>query len=299
MTQDDQSLMIGTAQFALPADHHLPRIMRQHPQYDYLYWNMIRALLADNAIADGPLIDIGANIGDTVGHFRRFSEGPVWGIEPHAGYFAYLKRNMAQFDDVRLSQAIVAPNAAQDRVRLSVNHGTGGSSLDPDKGEVFDGDRVSPQEIAEALTPDTVLKSDTDGFDGHIIGVVAEYMALRKVRPAIIAFEGPMRQQTEKGDIETHRHALHRLQQQGYRIHLLTNTGDPVGTVGSSASALDLMLDTHRNALMSGSMMCPYLDFICVAPGLGAHALFYPPRIEKALWSDIPQAKDAAAGPPR
>ncbi|WP_417209684.1 hypothetical protein [Antarctobacter sp.] len=292
MTQDDQTLTIGTARFDLPPDHHLPRIMREHPQYDYLYWNLIRALLADNAITDGPLIDIGANIGDTIGHFRRFSNGPVWGIEPHAGYFDYLERNMAQFSDVRLSHAIVVPDAAQDRVRLSINHGTGGSSLEADGGEIFDGTRVSPQEIAAALTPETVLKSDTDGFDGRIIGVVAEFMAQHKVRPAIVAFEGPTRRQTEKGETQTHRHALHRLQQLGYRIHMLTNTGYPVGTVGSSASALDLMLDTHRNALISGPMMCPYLDFICVAPGLGANALFYPPRVEKALWQGIPQPED-------
>lgn len=292
MAQDDQKLRIGSADLLLPPDHHLPRIMQQHPQYDYLYWNLIRVLLDDNTMSDGPLIDIGANIGDTISHFRRFSKGPVWGIEPHPGYFEYLERNMSQFSDVRLSHALVAPDAAQDRVRLSINHGTGGSSLEPDSGEVFAGPRVSPQQIAEALTPDTVLKSDTDGFDGHIISVVAEYMAQRKVRPAIIAFEGPTRRQTEQGEIQRHRHALHRLQQLGYRIHMLTNTGHPVGTVGTSASALDLMLDTHRNALLSGTMMCPYLDFICVAPGLGASALFYPPRVEKALWADIPQPED-------
>ncbi|SNS34928.1 FkbM family methyltransferase [Antarctobacter heliothermus] len=265
MAQDDQRLSIGSAELLLPADHHLPRIMRQHPQYDYLYWNLIRVLLADNAIADGPLIDIGANVGDTIGHFRRFSNGSVWGIEPHAGYFDYLERNMAQFSDVRLSHAIVAPDAARDRVRLSINHGTGGSSLEPDAGEVFAGARVSPQQIAEALTSDTVLKSDTDGFDGHIISVVAEYMAQRKVRPAIVAFEGPTRRQTEQGETQRHRHAL------------------------------DLMLDTHRNALLSGPMMCPYLDFICVAPGLGANALFYPPRVEKALWQGIPQPEGHTA----
>ncbi|SMX38203.1 FkbM family methyltransferase [Maliponia aquimaris] len=286
MTQD-QTLRIGRATLSLPPEHRLPRIMADHPHYDYLYWNMIRAILADNAIADGPLIDIGANVGDTICHFRRFSNGPAWGIEPDPGYFAYLARNMAQFDDIRLSHAIAAPDAAQNRVRLSVQHGTGSSSLDDEAAEVYLGDRVSPQEIVAALTPQTVLKSDTDGFDGRIIRTVTELMAQGRVRPAVIAFEGPTRQQTERGETDSHLGALHRLQQLGYRVHLLTNTGLPVGTVGSSASALDLMFAAHRTTLLAGQMMCPYLDFICVAPGLGANALFHPPRVAKALWADI------------
>lgn len=76
MTQD-QTLGIGDAAVALPPEHRLPRIMQKHPQYDYLYWNLIRVVLADNGIADGPLIDIGANVGDTICHFRRVSNGLV------------------------------------------------------------------------------------------------------------------------------------------------------------------------------------------------------------------------------
>ncbi|MGP6086869.1 FkbM family methyltransferase [Antarctobacter jejuensis] len=290
----DQELFIGAARLVLPSEHRLPRIMADHPHYDYLYWNLIRAILEDNAIKDGALIDIGANVGDTISHFRRFSEGPVWGIEPDPGYFSYLERNTAQFENIRLSHAIAAPDAAQNRVRLAVHHGTGSSSLEDEEAELYRGDRISPQEIAEALTPETVLKSDTDGFDGRIIRTVTEMMAQSRTRPAIIAFEGPTRQQTERGQIDEHRGALRRLQQLGYRVHMLTNTGHPVATVGCSTSALDLMMDTHRNALQAGTMMCPYLDFICVAPGLGANALFYPPRVAKAIWADIhPPAETA------
>lgn len=79
----------------------------------------------------------------------------------------------------------------------------------------------------------------------------------------------------------------------GYRVHLLTNTGFPVGTVRSRSSALDLMFEAHRTTLLAGKMMCHYLDFICVAPGLAAYALFPPPPVTKAIWADIHQPSTA------
>lgn len=288
--QPSQFLQIGSTRLELPASHNLPEIMRQHPRYDFGYWNLIREILAENDLLGAASVDIGANIGDSIAHFRRFSQGLAWGIEPVSDYFGFLKVNTAGFDNVWLSQALVAPAALSKKVRLSSGGGTGGTSLDA--GDPYEGKTISPEEILAGLDDDFIVKSDTDGFDGQIIQGMADAMIATGKTARIVTFEGPTQAQMKSGDFADYSRALTTLQTMGYRIQILTNLGIPVAYVGASVAAMDWQMRALHGSFVAGRPMCHYFDFICVAPGLSLQTFDFTEKTLAALAVD--QVSDPA-----
>jgi phosphomannomutase len=273
--QPDQILRIGAYTLALPPEHHLPAIMANHPHYDVLYWDVIGALLAENGLSDTcQLIDIGANVGDSAAHFRRHSSGPIWAIEAHPAYFAYLERNTAQMDNIRLSRAIVTPAALAAKISLVTADGTGLTQIDAD--HPYEGDRLFPAQIMAAAQPACVLKSDTDGFDGHIIKALAAQMP-DTVWPSIVTFEGHTIGQIKRGENSQTHAALVALMKQGYRVQVVLNTGLPVMFLGANIPALNWHFTTQRNCVQAGAPLAAYFDYICIAPGLSTHTLDFAP----------------------
>lgn len=80
------------------------------------------------------LIDDGANIGDTIAHFHRFSRGPAIGVEPHDEYFELLQRNLASVENITAIKALVCPPANIGDVTLAIGSGTGATLFTPGKG---------------------------------------------------------------------------------------------------------------------------------------------------------------------
>lgn len=246
--------------------------MKAHPRYDAAYWQLIGNILASNDIRDGKLVDIGANVGDTICYFRGFSQGPVWGIEPDQRFFTYLRRNTNQFADVKLTRALLAPHSDAGKVRLATAHGTG-SSTPTAENDAYSGRYLSGAQVMNWVDDSTVLKSDTDGFDGRIVSELAAIMGNRGVVPAIVAFEGPTLAQTKAGQNAEHIEALRRLQHLGYRVHVLTNIGESLATLGDNHESARLLMEMHRLQIDSDDRVCPYFDFICVAPTLRVDVL--------------------------
>ena len=100
-------LRIGDIDLALPDDNTLLKILSRHPTYDYVHWNIIRALLAENGIRNPELIDVGANVGDTIAHFRRFSAGRAIGVEAYPPYYSLLTQNLANVSGIDTVNALV------------------------------------------------------------------------------------------------------------------------------------------------------------------------------------------------
>lgn len=276
MAQDDQTLRIGAYDLRLPPEHNLPAILQKHPQYDRLYWDIIGALLAENALTDTcQLIDIGANIGDSAAHFRRHATGPVWAIEAHPGYFTYLQANTAKMGDVTCTQALVAPPALAAKVSLDIHDGTGATRLDSTG--PFQGQTLSPAKLMAGARSPCMIKSDTDGFDGRIISALIPKMQATAIWPAIVTFEGPRLDQVENNEPARHHAALTALMQHGYTVQILTNTGLPVAYLGASTQALDWHMRSHRTSVQAGVPAAHYFDYICIAPGLNTQTLTFAP----------------------
>lgn len=279
-------ISIGDIQLTLPKAINLANIYKARPTYDYIYWNIIRAVLAENDIKDASLIDVGANIGDTIAHFRRFSNGPAIGVEPHDEYFELFKKNMAPVANVSAIKALVCPPDRIRDVSLTVGGGTGGTTLAPGAGTYKDA-TISTGQLLDMTVGHVLFKTDTDGFDQVILEDLITQMKQRNRKPAIISFEGPTEAQMRDNDYETFLAMTKKFCALGYRILMLNNIGAPIANVGDDYDRLEWHMSNLTRCLVAGIGSFPYFDFIAVAPSLTCETFTFNADQDQTIWTDI------------
>lgn len=163
---------IGEIELELPLSHELPFYRKDHPAYAQ---NVARIA----AELGGPVVDVGANVGDTAAVIRAASGVPILCIEGDDRFFAILRRNAARFDPpVELEHAFVD---APERAGIERARGTA---------RLVGGDTEVRTRTLGAILADhpgfaepALVKIDTDGHDVPIL--LAELELLARLRPAL------------------------------------------------------------------------------------------------------------------
>jgi FkbM family methyltransferase len=173
---------LGGSEILLPLAHDLPLIRSVFPQYST---NIARLCsYVSEKYPDLHLVDIGANIGDTVAIIREFSQCPILCVEGDEYYYKILLENIqrAKFVCVETVRAFVATYTGEIQGQLVSVAGTAyfveGSAV-PVK-------TVKLSHLLEdfpAFQSAKILKIDTDGFDCSILRSELEWLGER--RPAI------------------------------------------------------------------------------------------------------------------
>lgn len=242
------------------------------PTYDYVPWNLIGAIMDEGGLEGAELIDIGANVGDSLAHFRRQSSGPVTCIEPAAHFFEILQRNVAQFIDVTLINKLLAPDALLGKVAFASTARTGDSHPLREGEQAWDGEYVTFAEVFTGRAGAFIVKTDTDGFDAQILKALLPHLEHGGVDVPIIFFEGPGKLQIPVRDFRDYEEAAHALQDLGYEILALTNIGMPYAYVGTSNQAFSALLEVLATGYERGTALCHYYDFRGLEVGeLGDH----------------------------
>lgn len=170
-----------TCQLLAPSHHRLQEYRDRHRLYDRRL-PCLAAIISRNT-PDRFIVDIGANIGDTVALCRL--EGcisPIIAVEPSAEFYWYLAQNSAAqpqlFKNTRLVNAFVGRPGS--RLTLCEHDGTASSSVSdlPAPDEEFPKVlTLSLQQICSE--PVSLIKTDTDGFDSEIIESNMDYIQQR------------------------------------------------------------------------------------------------------------------------
>jgi len=159
---------IGNFEIEMPPDFALPRYQKTNRLYDRFLPVLVKNITPENK--DRIIIDVGANIGDTVIAMLQNSDNPVICIEPSDYFFPYLERNLKSL-----------PSSASSRVKtIKKLIGTGfiSGTLDHTDGrtatlKVDESHGVSTHVALDKLIDDKsnviLLKVDTDGFDFDVI----------------------------------------------------------------------------------------------------------------------------------
>jgi FkbM family methyltransferase len=173
---------LGGAEILLPLSHDLPLIRSAFPQYSS---NIARlcSYIAEK-YSDLHLVDIGANVGDTVAIIRELSQCPILCVEGDEYYFNLLAENVrrAKFFSIKTVRAFVATYTGEIKGQLVSVAGTAhfvAGKTDPVKAT-----KLSHllNDFPEFQSP-KILKIDTDGFDCSILRSELEWLGER--RPAI------------------------------------------------------------------------------------------------------------------
>lgn len=158
---------IGKFQLLMPADHALPEHLVHFPNYSQNLPRLVKHL-ADHQ-SQPLVIDVGANVGDTVALIHSKVDCPIVCIEGDPDYFAVLKQNLQQFSNVRIFQQYLGATRTQLKAAgqrkegtLNLVHTEEGNGIQLETLDHF-------YEQHPELSVTRLLKTDTDGFDFLIL----------------------------------------------------------------------------------------------------------------------------------
>jgi FkbM family methyltransferase len=250
------------------------------PTYDYVPWNLIGGILGETGRMDSRLIDIGANVGDSLAFFRRFSEAKALCVEPDNEYFSILEENAKILGNVDLRNALVSPEDLVGKTFFSANGQTGMSRRAAEGESTFQGEHISARELMGwAEGRPVVIKTDTDGFDADIIQSILPYLNRQMV--PVIFFEGPSFTQSAEQVVDPYIEACRSLQNSGYKLLVMTNIGMPYAYVDTNVEALVSCFRSLSVGIQRKKALCHYFDIIALHPALtsGLHSL-------QTMWGD-------------
>jgi FkbM family methyltransferase len=177
------SFTFGSYKLKLPFSHEFPFYRRAYPTYAINLGRICRH--ASRKYSDLTVIDVGANVGDSVAILRSYGNSPILCIEGEPRFFQLLADNTCRLSDLELEQTFVG--ASGDRI--GTIHSRAGNA------EVRLGSAPGAAKLCTLseviarhprFSRAKLLKLDAEGFDCRIIS--AENELLRRTRP-ILFFE--------------------------------------------------------------------------------------------------------------
>jgi FkbM family methyltransferase len=176
-------LLLGTFNLRLPLSHELPFYRRKFPHYASNLGKV--SFHARRKYPDLTMIDIGANIGDSVAIAHSYSDHPVLCLEGEPRFFQLLKENTRNLPAVEIEQTFIG--APGDHVgSIDVRSGNAQVLLGPTPGQSTICTLTEALARHPRFASAKLLKIDAEGFDCRIIA--AEIKLLKANKP-IVFFE--------------------------------------------------------------------------------------------------------------
>jgi FkbM family methyltransferase len=167
----------------IPMSHALPLVMQEYPDYSANLTRVAKCVL--QKYPDLAIIDIGANIGDSVFMLRREALCPMLCIEGDAKFFEILSLNTANCENVVVKNVFVGDGDKNISKELKIIAGT--AHLAESRNKVTEVSTLtSILELEPKFADAKMLKIDTDGFDSTIIRGSADFITAAK---PVIFFE--------------------------------------------------------------------------------------------------------------
>jgi FkbM family methyltransferase len=161
----------------LPISHALPIVLQRYPDYSQNIARLANCVYAK--YPDLKIIDIGANVGDSVFIIRGKVPCPILCLEGDPGFFKILQNNINDCENVVTKQVFIGDNDTTEHKKLVVVSGTAHFINS-------DSTRTEFRKLSSVLKDEPLferaklLKIDTDGFDLAIIRGSADLILVAK-----------------------------------------------------------------------------------------------------------------------
>lgn len=279
---DCYKVNVGSFEIEVSTDHiylapNLP------PTYDYVPWNYIGYFINKSGLSNFTLIDIGANVGDSLAHYRRFSSSPVICVEPSDIFFALLERNAARFSNVQLVKALLVPRDMEGKVAFSAGHQTGTTYISEERDALWGGHCIMFNDLISNDQINYIVKSDTDGFDAEIINSLCEFMESNEFSVPLIFFEGPSEKQLKEDNFDKFVKIAEKLFAMKYKFIVFNNYGQPICFIDSIVSLKSLFYSLN-NSMNFGMAPFHYFDIVAIKEQYLDNVLRLNTKFDKNLY---------------
>ncbi|WP_254014306.1 FkbM family methyltransferase [Limnofasciculus baicalensis] len=150
--------------------HNLPQIKAHNPYYDTALPRICKFVKEKQGHLT--LIDVGANIGDTVSLITDLVTGSFLCIEPDKKYFELLVRNTENIQNVTVENVLVSEEEESSNISLVQVRGTAYISASENGDISTDWETTTIDKLAEKhqdFLKTNIVKIDTDGYDYKVI----------------------------------------------------------------------------------------------------------------------------------
>lgn len=223
-------LAIGNSTIKIPLSHDLRDIVRLYPEYNYNLARIVAHLNKRNALTK--VIDIGANIGDTVAFIKSMADVPILCIDGEAKFVKLLRENTSSLANVFVCESLVGAENKKVTLQLKSDKGTahlregGNAVMMRTLDNILD-------EYTEFKTSN-IIKTDTDGFDTIILRSCEAF--LQKNTPVIFMEFDPHLINRNRDDAFSFMEFLEKC---GYKYFIFyTNIGDYMLSCSSSDKSI-------------------------------------------------------------
>lgn len=258
-----RKFLVGRYQIYLTSDHLLPEYLRRYPNYDKFLPKLVSILPAETTI-----IDIGANVGDTLVACNQVNSNLTYlCIEPDRRFYRYLLRNIKKLE---MRNVIPVNSFISDKDdKFSLIGGRGTKRMIRSR---FGKKAITIDSLvySQTIDPVSLIKSDTDGYD--FAAISSGLKSIESYKP-IIFMECFV---IDIVNLNNYFSLFYKLNNLGYNQWLvLNNTGHPLSFTESPTDITRLMRKTalSRKAKLSGE----YFD-LCV--GLSWHRQTFQRTLE-------------------
>jgi FkbM family methyltransferase len=163
-----RDIKVGLYTLKAVYDAQLDGYLLRHPNYSVNFAKLSYLVTAKNR--DTAIIDVGANMGDTVALLRSQGvQNKIYCIEGNSVFFDLLVENSFQFQEVKLINYFLSDGNETIKTQVKLIHGTAQYK------KTDDGQEVSTKSLDSLLDDEMegatigILKVDTDGYDVAII----------------------------------------------------------------------------------------------------------------------------------
>ncbi len=225
----------------MPRSHSIIYNLSHFPYYNSNL-QRIAAAYASYRRSAWSIVDVGANIGDTMLMLRQVTDKPIHCFEGDRFYYHILEQNARGIPGVRLHALLLAEKPETIRVKNNSKLGTSQFVADAEQGEELRFDSLDHFFQKEATGEDIgLIKTDTDGYDLRILRGAKEL--LRRYQPVIfMEYDRGLFEQNQDDGLSF----LHYLQELGYEdVLVYDNFGKLLTAVKLSDSRTIALLHSY------------------------------------------------------
>jgi FkbM family methyltransferase len=177
-----KEVQVGAYKLLADEKHPIEQYVNTHKFYSR---NLPRiAKLMERKYPQFSIVDVGANIGDTIALLRTAGVNQlVYAIEGDPLYFEIMKLNLPQFTNAEVFMALLGEENKTEQLYIDKSEGTGKVVASGNKVQIEKLDDIANKYQFKDIK---LLKTDTDGFDLKIIRGSVEIM---KTQQPVLFFE--------------------------------------------------------------------------------------------------------------